>query len=100
MLSIIFGFLLLYIGGWVLVIDSVIVLEPEMLFYFKTEGSFAFSDLAGNFRGLLIRFNDGYFGIWQTSRFFNSPIVSFVILGVGWAVISSGISSIFSDNSD
>jgi len=101
------GFLTLYVGGWMLIVDSVNITDPGMtprvqinvltnpytnsITNLGSRVSSVFFNHTGEIGGVLIRFNDGFYGIWESSRFFYSPVVSLVMLVFGVMMIFSGI---------
>jgi hypothetical protein len=103
----------MFFGGWLFIVDSVDITNSGLLYPcgepvpwhsgltltpFCPTGDIIFEQ--GNKLGILIRFNYDYYGIWQSTRFFNSDVVSFIMGVFGLMIIGGGFSELFSKDSE
>lgn len=77
------GIACFYFGGWSLIWN-------KGIFALGLDSNFEGGLLYGA-RGLAIQFNDGFYGIFQSNRFFYSPLVSWVLFGASLGLFWYGL---------
>lgn len=78
------GVILLYIGGWHVLWAKHIATHKSLYIA----------------HGFAIEFNHRYYGFLFNSRFFNSPVVSWIMGAIAFSVFSAGLKQLFADNDE
>lgn len=80
------GLAAFYIGGWHVIWGKSLI----------TIHSLSMDALYMNFnRGIAFRVNTGYYGLLFDSRFFSSPVLSWLCCAIGVSCLSSSVRSLF-----
>lgn len=82
--ALVFGLGLLYAGGW----------SVAWADFIATKKSFYLG------HGLAIEFNNRYYGVVFNPRFFDSPVISWVIGIIAFSTVSAGMSALVADEDD
>ena len=75
------GLALIYFGGWHVHLGGFVPISFFRLEVFDGD-SFALGS-----GGLLVRFNTDWYGIYMDTRFFDSPIIQWVMLWMGFSAL-------------
>lgn len=89
------GWVMYHFGSWYLLINAKITSAQQYLI----TGSYEAHDLIWEDDGIALRINDGYYGFVNDARFFDSPIIQWILLAAAIGFFYEGIRVLIVGNS-